>query len=75
VVLNPLDPECETWEGIVEEHFHKRTDLLNPLKFFGPPFRMIPNMIRVYKDTNAFLDYKTIETYLVREVIVKTREP
>jgi len=74
VILGPLDPGSESWEGIVEEHFRKRTDLLNPLKFFGTPLRMIPNMIRVYKDTHAFLDYRTMETYMVREVIVKTRE-
>ncbi|MEI8004706.1 MAG: hypothetical protein WCI48_00760 [Bacteroidota bacterium] len=72
VILGQLEQGSEAWEGIVEEHFRKRSDLLNPLKFFGNPFSMIPNMIRVYKDTNAFLDYKTIETYLVREVIVKS---
>jgi len=71
VVLEPATTGSELWEGIVEEHFRKRADLLNPARFFGNPITMVPNMIRVYKDTNSFLDYKTIETYLVREVIIK----
>lgn len=72
VVLGAVPHETENWEGIVEEHVRKRSHLLNPLKFFGNPVSMIPNMIEVYKDTNAFLDYKTIETYLVREVVIKS---
>lgn len=71
VVIERAGPEPEAWEGIVEEHVRKRSHLLNPMKFFGNPFNMIPNMIEVYKDTNAFLDYKTIETYLVREVVIR----
>jgi len=72
VVLERHAPDTEAWEGIVEEHFRKRLDLLNPFSFFGNPFTIIPNMIEVYRDTNAFLDYKTIQTYLVREVVVRS---
>ncbi|MEI6884688.1 MAG: hypothetical protein WCO02_09375 [Bacteroidota bacterium] len=72
VVLETAGEKSETWEGIVEEHVKKRSHLLNPMKFFGNPLSMIPNMIEVYKDTNAFLDYKTIETYLVREVVLRS---
>jgi len=57
----------ENWDGIVEEHFKTRAELLNPFKFFGNPLHIIPNMIEVYRDTNSFLDYKTIEPYLVSE--------
>lgn len=71
VVRETAFPGSEPWEGIVEEHFRKRAHLLNPFVFFGNPLSMIPNMIRVYRDTHAFLDYKTMETYIVREVIFK----
>lgn len=60
------------WNGIVEEHTRTKTELLNPLKFFGNPFTMIYNMARVYFDTQSFLDYKTIETYLVTEIHIKS---
>lgn len=62
----------ENWDGIVEEHTKTKSELLNPMKFFGNALTMIPNMISVYTDTNSFLDYKTIETYLVTEYYVKT---
>jgi len=74
VVHKAISSVSENWEGIVEEHFRKRSHLLNPFMFFGNPLTIIPNMIKVYRETNAFLDYKTIETYLVREVVVKSRE-
>jgi len=63
----------EKWDGIVEEHFRKRRHLTNPFIFFGNTLTMWRNMIRVYADTNAFLDYRTIETYLVREYILRSR--
>jgi hypothetical protein len=55
------------WEGIVEEHTRSRSELLNPFKFFGPFPVIVPRMIEVYRDTKSFLDYGTIETYLVQE--------
>lgn len=65
--------ETEDWDGIVEEHFRKRRYLTNPFIFFGNPLTMWRNMIRVFADTRAFLDYRTIETYLVREYILRSR--
>jgi hypothetical protein len=62
----------ENWDGIVEEHFKTRAELLNPFKFFGNPLQIIPNMINVYRDTNSFLDYKTIEPYLTAEYYIKS---
>jgi len=62
--------QSEQWDGIVEEHVRQPSELLNPLKFFGNPLTMIPNMIKVYSDTKSFLDYKTIETYMVREYYI-----
>ena len=64
--------ETAGWDGIVEEHFRTRSDLLNPFKFFGNPLVIVPRMIRVYTDTRSFLDYKTIEPYLAAEYWVKS---
>jgi hypothetical protein len=55
------------YDGIVEEQTRTRSELLNPFKFFGKPYRMIQNMMAVYLDTKTFLDYKKIETYLTAE--------
>jgi len=70
VVDQKLVDNSEDWHGIVEEHCRTSSELLNPLKFFGGPIRMLPNMLKVYTDTKSFLDYKTIETYLVSEYIL-----
>jgi len=67
VVTAPLGSGESGWDGIVEEHFKMRKDLLNPFRFFGNPLVILPRMIEVYHDTNSFLDYKTIEPWLVRE--------
>jgi len=67
VVTKKLTESSSEWDGIVEEHFRTKSDLLNPFKFFGKPLTILQNMLEVYKDTNAFLDYKTIETYLATE--------
>jgi hypothetical protein len=67
VVTETLAGTEPTWGGIVEEHFIQRSHLLNPFKFFGNPLVIIPRMMEVYKDTKSFLDYRTIETWLVRE--------
>ena len=61
------------WQGIVEEHMRTRSELMNPFRFFGNPLVIIPRMINVYRDTNSFLEYKTIEPYLVAEYWVKYR--
>jgi len=66
-VTKRITPDSEEHDGIVEEHFHSNSDLLNPTIFFGNPFTMVPNMIRVYRDVRSFLDYKTTEPYLTRE--------
>lgn len=55
------------WDGIVEEHFRTKADLINPFLFFGNPLVIFPNMLEVYRDTRSFLEYGTIEPYLVRE--------
>jgi hypothetical protein len=67
VVNEKLTETSADWDGIVEEHFRTKSDLLNPFKFFGKPLTIVQNMLEVYKDTQAFLDYKTLETYLATE--------
>jgi hypothetical protein len=67
VVKENLLDHAQPWDGIVEEHFRTPSDLLNPFKFFGNPLTIAWNMMQVYTDTRSFLDYKTIEPYLVVE--------
>ncbi|MEJ2593877.1 MAG: hypothetical protein P8100_01815 [bacterium] len=74
VVDSNLSDQSAVWHGIVEEHMRTRSELLNPFKFFGNPMVIIPRMINVYRDTNSFLEYKTIEPYLVAEYWVKYRK-
>ncbi len=62
-----LQSDGKHYDGIVEEHCRKRSSMLNPARFFGGPLRMLPNMIRVYMDVKGFLDYDSIEPYLVSE--------
>lgn len=61
-----------TWDGIVEEHFRTKADLINPFLFFGNPLVIIPNMLEVYQDTKSFLDYRTIEPYLARGYYIRS---
>jgi hypothetical protein len=72
VVNDFLVENSERFEGIVEEQMRSDADLLNPFRFFGNPLIIIPRMAEVYLDTKAFLDYKGIETYMAREVVVKS---
>lgn len=72
VVRKLKTEDSENWDGIVDEHFRTKSDLLNPFKFFGNPLVIIPRMLKVYSDVNSFLDYKTIETYYARETWIKS---
>jgi hypothetical protein len=67
VVREKLSPHEAWYDGIVEETTRTRSELMNPFKFFGKPHKIVQNMLAVYTDTNSFLDYKKIETYLVAE--------
>lgn len=72
VVKEKIVESSEVWDGIVDEHFRKKSDLLNPFKFFGNPMVIIPRMIKVLTDVRSFLDYKSMETYLCREIWIKS---
>lgn len=72
VINQKLTGDSENWDGIVDEHMRTKSELLNPFKFFGNPLVIIPRMINVYTDTKSFLDYKSIEPYLTREIYIKS---
>ena len=72
VVESEISEDAEPWQGVVEEHTRTRSELLNPFKFFGPPHLIIQRMMHVYTDTKSFIDYSTIETYLVAEYHLKS---
>ncbi len=66
-VEEPVVDDSPAFDAIVEEHFREPSDLMNPLRFFGGPVHMWPNMVRVLWDVRRFIDMGTMETYLVRE--------
>lgn len=72
VVLETLSEGSEPFDGIVEEHFRSRADLVNPFRFFGPPHKILRRMAAVYTDTKAFLDYRRIEVYFAVEIHIKS---
>lgn len=72
VVLETLEGEKGTYEGIVEEHFRERSELLNPVRFFGPPLKVPLHMMQVLRDTRSFIDMKMIEVYLTTEYHLKS---
>ena len=67
VVDKSIEEGFVWYDGIVEEHCRTRKELLNPLKFFTKSGNALKNMILTYFDTKSFIDYKSMETYLVQE--------
>ena len=67
VIVEPITEGAEPSDGIVLEACHTRGDLLNPTRFFGGVFKMVPNMLRVAIDIGGFLDMKKTETYYATE--------
>jgi len=72
VINQHLTENSEQFDGIVEEHCRARSELFNPFKFFGNPLIIIPRMLQVYFDVKSFLDYPSIEPYLVSEYYIKS---
>lgn len=66
-IVKPIMEGGEPSDGIVLEACKTRGDLLNPTRFFGGTLKMIPNMLRVAKDINGFLDMKRTETFYTTE--------
>ncbi len=70
VVRENLYERQSRFEGIVEERFDTPGTLLNPAKMFGGIIPMVPNMIRIGRHVNHFLDLKQIETYYLKEYYI-----
>ncbi len=70
VVESRYPDNSEKFDGIVEEHCKTSSELFNPFKFFGNPLIIIPRMLQVYFDVNSFIDYPSIEPYLVAEYYI-----
>ena len=65
-------PAGTDWNGIVEEQYDPPSDLLKPSRFFGGSlWKMLPTMLRVYRDVKGFIDYGSIETWLTTEFRLK----
>lgn len=62
----------DPYDGIVEEHFRRAEDLLNPWRFYGRFPAIVGNMARILVDILGFIDLGRIETYLARERIIKS---
>jgi len=70
----PAGEPADLWDGIVEEQYDPPSDLTRPWRFFGGSLlRMIPTMIRVYRDVKGFIDYTSIHTWYTREYRLKSR--
>ncbi len=59
-------------DGIVEEHCLKRSDVTNPVRYFGGLLKMVPNMIKVGLHANKFLDLSAVENYLLTEYYIRS---
>jgi hypothetical protein len=70
-VIESLGKPQQHYDGIVEEHCRTRKELVNPFKFFAKSGFAPVNMVKTYFDVKGFIDYKSIETYLVAEFIIK----
>jgi hypothetical protein len=86
VTREPVVDGSPPVDGIVEEHFRDRRDLLRPLLFFGGPWaprrsaaacarRMLPAMARTAVDIAGFIDLPSLETYLVEEYRLRHPAP
>ena len=65
-------PGSAPFEGIVEERFRTRAELLNPVRLFGGPLVFLPHMVEVGLHIASFLDMRSMETYLVEELHLKS---
>jgi hypothetical protein len=72
VVEKMVVPGSPRLEGIVEERFREERDLFNPARMFGGLFKMIPNMVRVGRHVNHFLDLSRLKSYILTEYILKS---
>lgn len=72
VIREPITQGADACDGIVLEACPTKNDLLNPFRFFGGAFKMLPNMIRVSNDIRGFLDMKKVETFYCTEYLLRS---
>lgn len=72
VVEASLTDDSPFFDGIVEEHFRTLGDITNPVRFFGGVFNMFPNILKVWRHSNKFLELSATENYLLREYHIRT---
>jgi hypothetical protein len=60
------DEDAPAFDGIVEEHYRTRADVLNPVRMFGG-LRFVSNMLEVARHVGKFLDLRRTENYLLSE--------
>ncbi len=67
-VVTARVPEASPpFEGIVEEHYRERADVLNPVRMFGGARRFVPNVREIARHVGHFLDLRRTENYLLSE--------
>lgn len=72
VVREPAIPGSPEFDGIVEEHFRAKRDALNPVRMFGGLPMFIPNMMRIARHVNSFLNIPECENYLLSETHIRS---
>jgi len=72
VIREPITEGAEACDGIVLEGCPTKRDLLDPTRFFGGVWSMVPNMMRVAKDIKGFLDMKKVETFYCTEYLMRS---
>ena len=72
VVESVVIEDSPPFDGIVEEHFRSLGDITNPARFFGGAFRMLPNILKVYRHTNKFMKISATENYLLTEYHIRS---
>ena len=72
VVEELLIEDSPPLDGIVEEHFRSLQDITNPVRFFGGAFNMFPNILKVWRHSNKFLELSATENYLMREYHIRS---
>ena len=72
VVRSSVIPGSPDFQGIVEEHFRSRRDALNPIRMFGGFPMFLPNMVKIARHVNSFLDLSECENYLLNEYHIRS---
>lgn len=70
VVVGRTRPDAPEFDGVVEEHYRRLDDILNPVRMFGGAARFLPQMVEVALHVRHFLDLGRTENYLLAEYVL-----